>query len=774
MLPCWLISYSQDNKAVFENFLQQVNLFPQEKIHMHTDKDVYIAGDRVWFKSYVVNTLSHEPLSISKYIYIELSDNENEIIRRIKIHSQNTGLYYGYLDLPQNLPQGIYTLRAYSLFMTNLDSDFFFRKSIVFKSHVGFERKAKDIPKASPSFNVGFYPEGGDLISDKLGKVAFEATSSNGELAKITGCVYDSNGRKIIDIRPTHDGMGEFLLNPKSGESYHAVCILDDGLKKTFALPPVKPEGASLFCISKNNRVTIGFNTSRAYRNKDMYLLAHCRAYPFFMGKIAPDKVLTFDTDSLPCGVIHFLLLDKRNNVLSERLLFSPNWKEGYAKTTISPKKMIYGTRENILVALSTELDTTEKASVSISVSDSLDNVQKDASILSDLLLTSDLNGYIQHPNFYFERGFIRADIDLLMLVHGWRRYDVPSLLHGKYEVPKVPLEIGDVVTGSVTSLFRKKAIANAEVSLLSPETGLYAIAKTDSSGHYELSGIDIPDSTNFIVQALSQKRSNNVLITVDEPSFPEAYSINPQCDLDEKNYTVDQKEEENTILLKDIEVNAQANHPSRQASYGLSALADESFSEKQIREIDATCLHELFRRIAGVYVKEDKMYIRGAISIMGVFPAAIAINGVIIDGEYDLHNIQMADVARVDVFKTGATAIWGAAGGSGVLSITLKDGSYLPKEADALNSTHIRPLGYQRPVEFYTPHYEISTERNSTIPDQRNTLYWNPKIELDGKTSAKDISFYSSDRKGSYTIKIEGITSKGRIICNTQNILVK
>lgn len=51
--------------------------------------------------------------------------------------------------------------------------------------------------------------------------------------------------------------------------------------------------------------------------------------------------------------------------------------------------------------------------------------------ILSNLLLTSDLKGYVEDPAFYFLNQDARTlrSIDYLMMTHGWRRHKMENVL---------------------------------------------------------------------------------------------------------------------------------------------------------------------------------------------------------------------------------------------------------------------------------------------------------------------------------------------------------
>ena len=117
------------------------------------------------------------------------------------------------------------------------------------------------------------------------------------------------------------------------------------------------------------------------------------------------------------------------------------------------------------------------------------------------------------------------------------------------------------------------------------------------------------------------------------------------------------------------------------------------------------------------------------------------------------------------------------------VLNVTTKDGFdsrclgwwskyYLNTQQKNRRNATFYPLGYQTPVEFYSPKYDTATKKNDEIPDLRTTLYWSPKLVTDehGNTS---FSFYTSDQPGSYFVCIEGVSDTGELV-HTIKILVE
>src|SRR5438046_469319 len=56
-----------------------------EKLFVHTDKNVYVAGEIIWFKIYAVDGIANKPSAISKVAYVELLDRSSTPVSRAKI-----------------------------------------------------------------------------------------------------------------------------------------------------------------------------------------------------------------------------------------------------------------------------------------------------------------------------------------------------------------------------------------------------------------------------------------------------------------------------------------------------------------------------------------------------------------------------------------------------------------------------------------------------------------------------------------------------------------
>ncbi|MBQ0057061.1 MAG: hypothetical protein KBT20_05320 [Bacteroidales bacterium] len=120
-------------KKLRERVIWQNELFPQEKVHITTDKEIYLSGDTVWMRPFLVDAMTCSPVSRSRFMYVDLVSEQDSIKQRVKLHrnpEENDSIMQGYLPLDITLPTGIYTIVAYTQWMINTSEHYFFKKNI--------------------------------------------------------------------------------------------------------------------------------------------------------------------------------------------------------------------------------------------------------------------------------------------------------------------------------------------------------------------------------------------------------------------------------------------------------------------------------------------------------------------------------------------------------------------------------------------------------------------------------------------------------------------
>jgi hypothetical protein len=428
----------------------------------------------------------------------------------------------------------------------------------------------------------------------------------------------------------------------------------------------------------------------------------------------------------------------------------------------------------------------------SVSVTDDSD-IQPDSTvtIMTTLLLSSDLRGYINDPAFYFqENNPLAANaLDLLMMTNGWRRYNIPDVLTGKYRHPGIPAKSGMEITGKVISMILRKPVVKGSVAAFSWEAGYFEEAETDTAGCFAFKGIEFEDSTKFILQALNKKGSGGVDLLIDSEKFPRAlYSsflfspatgnIKEEEQLSNYITKADTKYTfENgmrTIYIDEVIIKATAPKKKDYSfSYYMPKVAQPSMNiidYEQIEEYHPILLSEIIAHIPFVRVEGGKVVIdRMSLSMNGTLYAVLIVDDMIIH-DYDIDSFDPYSIERIAVLKGSQAAILGGDGAGGAVVITTRKGYIAKDNTPKYNIKAVTPLGYQKPAEFYSPRYETEEQRESGPRDLRTTIYWNPNVIISTSGEAW-FDFYCADASTSYSVMIEGVTSDGMIIQSMNSI---
>ncbi|MBX2871735.1 MAG: hypothetical protein KTR30_06540 [Saprospiraceae bacterium] len=125
--------------------------FVPEHIWIHTDRQLYVSGETIWFKIYNFDTEKQRLSNFSKVAYLEMINQQGSAISRIKLGLKD-GTGQGSIDLPEALPNGRYRLRAYTRAMRNLGESAFTSLSLtVLRPGQAIAKTPDDKPQASSS-----------------------------------------------------------------------------------------------------------------------------------------------------------------------------------------------------------------------------------------------------------------------------------------------------------------------------------------------------------------------------------------------------------------------------------------------------------------------------------------------------------------------------------------------------------------------------------------------------------------------------------------------
>ncbi|HEY0899974.1 MAG TPA: TonB-dependent receptor plug domain-containing protein, partial [Sphingobacteriaceae bacterium] len=637
---------------------------------------------------------------------------------------------------------------------------------------------------------VQFFPEGGDLVDGIRSRVAFKAVGADGLGVDIEGIITDEDKEKIAEFKSEYAGMGIFGLTPQSGKNYEAVITFKDGSQKSYKLPKALKTGYVLSANnsdSENIRVKVSMSPSLVGKGA-VTIIGHSNGIVGYTSQTKAESATlssTIPKSKFQRGILHLTLFSQKNEPVSERLLFIN--RPDQLKLIVSSDKPEYLKREKSRIFLEAK-DTKgvpQVGSFSVAIIDEnkvpFDDIYE-TTILSNLLLASDIKGYVETPNYYFtdvNDQKIR-ELDNLLLTQGWRRFTWKSILANAYPLLSFAPEREIGISGIVTD-FRGRPISGGKVTLLSSAGDVLVLdTLTDSTGRFAFNNLIFKDSTKFVVQARNAKDRKNVEVELDRipPQLVTKNKNAPEVEINVNNSMIgylknsrNQFEElrrfglaNRSIMLKEVKVVERRQQARNSSNLNGGGVADAVLDDSQFQNCVSLdqCLQG---RVAGLIIQDGIAYSSRSMysSFQGLVPMQLILDGTYVTPDY-LRLIPPRDVESVEVLKSASnTAIYGIRGGGGVLIITTKRGKQnLGYTSYAPGIATFNPQGFYKIRDFYSPDYN-DPKTNTKIPDLRTTIYWNPQIITD-EAGKKQLEFFNADGTGDYKVIVEGVDTNGNI----------
>lgn len=569
------IAYIHNANADYAGILRYAKMamnfdrnIPQEKAYLHLDNTGYFKGEHIWFKAYVVRASDNLPTEISRVLYAELVDPAGTVVQTKKVYIEE-GTGEGFFALDSILATGFYEVRAYTRYMLNWGSTGIYSRVIPifkqpkkdgdystptidkysYKARLYDNRKVPEEILDEAKYNekygtyklkrlpvgkvhVNLYPEGGNLVEDIPGRVAFTVNDSEGRDFDCEGTIVNEDNEVQQAVVTIKEGKGFFDIIPTMDPLYLKLTT-KDGKYQIFELPEVNPEGTSVMLNTLNDdKVTATLRSSPAMQGTLMgYALIHGGRI-VMCDTIRTRKQLTleFDRGELPHGVNQLTLFDSHGNIHAERLFFicPPNSQ---------PDSISVTTRQDKLAPcgkVTLDIHTRPNATLSLSAMDvaTLTN-GKEGNAQTWMLLGSELKGYIHNPDYYFEADdrTHRVDADLLMLTQGWRRYDLEQMTS---DVPFEDIQyIEDslYIYGTVLDKWKDRVKDSIRLNVwLYNQYGdwLKGETITDTVGYYAFRLPNMSGDWNMLMKTKENDQDKTMRVTINRNFSPQPRWLSP------------------------------------------------------------------------------------------------------------------------------------------------------------------------------------------------------------------------------------------------------
>ena len=814
-------------KTVFTQYMNQAqtfaNNFPREKAYLHFDNTSYYVGDTIWFKAYVTLAEKQTFSPISRPLYVELVDQTGHITDK-QIIKLTQGEGNGQFILPRSMLSGYYEVRAYTRWMLAFNEPQYFSRTFPIYQLANSDKLERSITtyelsssmenrpsETKEKLSVRFFPEGGQLVEGVTSQVAFKAESKDEGNIELSGTIYTKEGAEISSFETLHDGMGHFKYTPSAQP---AVAKVDfQGKKYELTLPQALPNGYVLSTVNNAGALLVKVSCNAATPQDTLAVFISHQGRPYVHQLIScradtPQEFI-LPTRKLPAGVLQVSLINRAGNTLCERFVFSN--PRAPLQLSAEGLKEVYTPYAPIRCELQVKNAKGEPISgdVSVSIRDAVrsDYLEYDNNIFTDLLLTSDLKGYIHQPGYYFASPSPRkqTELDILLIVHGWRKYDMSQAIS---TAPFTPLQLPEaqlVLNGQVKSTILKNKLKDIALSVIVKKDDQFITGGTvtDENGRFTIPVEDFEGTTEAVIQTrkVGKERNKDASILIDRnfSPAPRAYGykeLHPEW----KDLTHWQQKAENfdslymdsirkvegLYVLDEVEIKSKRRQGSNMATKinekSIDAYYDVRRSVDLLRDNGkiVTTIPELMEKLSPQFDwdrSNDKLtyrqkpicyimdnHILSETETQMMLTEVDGLASIIISkgtGGIDddiIQNTKMSEVTDstgVDISKLDKYSVF--------YLIPLPRRDVLNKSQTAVLGTRQTVIqGYTHALEYYSPAYPTKELYMDKV-DKRRTLYWNPSVRTDENGKAV-IECYNNQYSTPVIIQAETMSKDGQI----------
>ncbi len=673
--------------------------------------------------------------------------------------------------------------------------------------------------------DIQFLPEGGNLVAGLPANIGFKTIGEDGKGINVSGIVTDHNQKQVAEFNALHNGMGSFELDTKNGEIYTAKVNLPGGSIKEYALPdinnsgtvlqvknPIESDSVEVYLAATNDVVQSG--GSYFLIGKARGIICYAAVLSFRNGNYIKRKIAK---ELFPTGITHFTLMTSQYQPINERLVFIDH--KDKLNIQFKQNKAGYGPRDNVELKIKVTDNAGKpiEGSFSMSVTDNA-QVKTDTlsqeNIITRLLLTSDLKGFVEEPGYYLSAATKDKwqALDNLLLTQGWVAYNWQEVFNPPALTYQPEHEFE--VTGSVFNVFNKP-VKGTDVLLFSKSPSMLIDTFTDKEGKFVFNHLPVVDTPIFILKAVNKHgKSFNVGIRADEIKPPVFTALNEpvmmpwfvNSDTTLLNYTKNnvlakqQKYVVKGLILKEVKIAAKKIVKGSQNLNGAGNadfVMDENDLEKAGKKTWLQLLQENikgFREGAGNVVTHLTVSAGGGLNVTTPWyfvrykAVRIIVYGIELDSTFsqpptinderrflesqdaeDIKGIELNFSAKYENFYDRRFRNE-LPGKYAFIEITTRSGKgpfmdYTP----GIYLFKAMPLSW--PAAFYKPKYAVKNVTDHLL-DLRSTIDWEPNIVTDANGEAK-LSFYTADKPSTYTLTIEGSDMNGNLGAKTGKIIV-
>ena len=796
---CFLFCISAQSQNIQQNRLDSfsgklitaIRAHARPRAFLTTDKSIFRAGETIWFKASLLNSVSQKVITKSKYLFVDLVNENDSVIKSVLLDAAHQQLN-AKIILPDAIPAGYYWLRAYTRQMAEGDTDNCAVKSIyVFNPKPGADIKMPTskamINKPEPIPIINFYPEGGSVITGANSTVAFRIHDKGERPIAVEGFIKDNHDSIIARFTSGKSGLGKFTFSPSRYRQYKAY-ITWNGKEINYPLPGFNFNAAQLSVTNQQggNRLVRVLLEDSIYSKDFLTYIVGISKDSFCFASIGRGQYeVSVPDEKFPEGIATIYLFDNNFNLLSERSIYV---RENNLIIKAAVDKDSYAKKSKVTFTISMT-DKNQQLVPSLFSVAVIDSLFSDLSDLCGLPYFNETNKQTIINNMSVANMPCLTDeeIDLMMLLRN-NTYktigtnliksspvvDADSLLHIKGTVSN---EKNEPVVNKIVTLFSKSG------------NGVYDTDTTDTNGRFYFEVEGYGDSTEFSVSVKNLNgRNQQIKILPDPLNFPvfktpvylkQHYLPEPIIAKYSSAYmetefanTGKQRLPVVTVIGKRV-----LNYDvSKRVSQYSSILTSDDIGE------GSSSVGNAILKIAGLHLLNGYLVFGGPTIMSAPDPTSeplilvdgspVALSTGIVGADVSpamayLNSLNGKEIDFIEVLKGAEGANYGVRGGHGVILINMASKPHDKLKAGENNANIFYAKGISNPSLFPVVNYDSKEKTSTPNFDNRSTIFWDGSV-LTGTSNNITFSFFTSDIPATYKVIINGITVHGDIVYKT------
>ena len=788
----------ENTDSLAGRFISDLRAGTTEKLIVQTNKNIFAAGEELWFKAYIINSLSHKYFSHSKTLYVDLVNEKDTAIAQLllNIPSERTE---GMIRLKDSLPEGYYWLRVYTATIQKYDTNAVFVSPIYVvnkkfpSTFISTVAPIKETRISTKAPLLLFYPEGGEIIAGTNTTIAIKAEDEFGSPLKVEGFINDNLDSSALTWFKTDSitGLGKISFFVSKSKNYAANFKWE---KQFIKLPlPLVNLYASQISIKDQTpttlKVVVAQGDSLYKKGKQSYLLGINKDSLCFASVGVDMYELSIPKSNFPAGISKLLLFNEAQEVVSERTIFITKPKE---ELFISTDKENYAPRDKVVLTLYKGDSVLHPNFTALSVAVSDDNTVKQTSDV-----TNNENALLIEPTKNYDE---LALLTQPMIFKG-KKYSKEAIAN-KAVIQQANLPVDTLFSNIKGRIINKKklAVANRIVTLYANKRfSIFDTDTTNARGEFTFTVPPYLDSVAFTLQVTALKGykvDEKIVIDVTSPfpKFSTPLSLKKKFSIDDVElvtnlrntnfkdiYRGTGKEWLQSVIVKSS-IKANTYNTSKRVSNFSQILTGEAI--QKINPIDASTAMLM---IPGLHLRGSFLTLGGvtSFSLSAKDEPLLIVDGVMVAGgngpQSDTNEGMsmdfpgspvMAEISKispdiidfVEVMRGPEAAYYGARGGNGVIIINTQRKSNFSSHYEQFGTLVYYPASYHLAPAYNMPDYSNLDIKKASFKDNRSTIYWNGHLYTNPNGKA-EVEFYTGDVNTNYTISVLGITASGEII---------